>query len=69
MEIQVQYIAAILKAMKDNGYFDSNSLDDAIVLMKKDPETSFSLSIQMKNLDIQEQVLLNELIEKAMNNE
>ena len=60
MEIQAQYISAILKAMKDNSYFDSNSLDDAINLMKKDSETTFSLSIQMKNLDLQEQVILNE---------
>lgn len=34
--------------------------------MNKEYEISFSLSVQIKNLDIQEQVLLNELLEKNM---
>lgn len=65
MEITMNHIGRLLEGLNNSNYFNSDSLAEAIIILKEDNQTSFGMSFQLENLDPKEQVLFNELLEKG----
>jgi len=68
MEININQLGSIIEGFEKTGYFHSDSLLEAIEQMKEDSHTTVGISIQVEELDTQEEVLFNELLQKIIDN-